>query len=166
MTTIAYKDGVLAADGRETEDGVITSEKCQKIFQMSDGRYVAISGDSDWRAVKALIDECGDVPDILDLVSVEQEHGLIIADPEKKRLTYAYVMPADYPRTTYTAETLELPLDRPFATGSGGSFAIGAMFAGKSAVEAVEIAKKSDIYSGGDVSYVRLWGVDRKKRKR
>lgn len=41
--------------------------------------------------------------------------------------------------------------DKSFAIGTGGSFAVAAMSAGKTPKEAVQIACKHDIYSGGGV---------------
>lgn len=43
-----------------------------------------------------------------------------------------------------------------FALGSGGNFALGAVLAGKTAKEAVEIAKKLDINSGGKIKTVKI----------
>ncbi len=44
----------------------------------------------------------------------------------------------------------------PFAIGSGGEFALGAMFAGAPARAAVEIAAKLNIYTGGSISEIDI----------
>lgn len=43
------------------------------------------------------------------------------------------------------------PISAPFAMGSGEDFAMAAMLCGKTAVEAIEIAKQLDVYTGGKV---------------
>jgi ATP-dependent protease HslVU (ClpYQ) peptidase subunit len=43
------------------------------------------------------------------------------------------------------------PISAPFAFGSGEDFAMAAMLCGKSAEEAIEVAKQLDLYSGGRV---------------
>ncbi len=52
----------------------------------------------------------------------------------------------------------------PQAIGSGCEFAMGAMIAGKTAKEAVEIAIELDPYSGGDVQVVILHEAEDEKR--
>lgn len=45
-------------------------------------------------------------------------------------------------------------IDAPFAIGSGASYALGAMSAGKDAIEAVEIAAHYDAMTGGPFSFM------------
>jgi ATP-dependent protease HslVU (ClpYQ) peptidase subunit len=47
-------------------------------------------------------------------------------------------------------------IDPPFAIGSGMDFALGAMDAGKSPAEAVEIACRRDPHSGGEVTSLSI----------
>lgn len=46
-------------------------------------------------------------------------------------------------------------VEPPFAFGSGGDVALGAMLCGKTAKEAVEMAKTTDLYTGGEVISVK-----------
>ena len=48
------------------------------------------------------------------------------------------------------------PASDPFAIGSGQDFAMGAMYSGKTAVEAVRIAIKLDANSGGPVRSITV----------
>lgn len=48
------------------------------------------------------------------------------------------------------------PLTVPNAMGSGGCYALGALYAGATPAEAVEIAKKLDVFSGGDIQFVDI----------
>ena len=45
MTTIAYRNGVLAADGLGTRGSWLLPGKAQKLFRMKDGGMAAITGD-------------------------------------------------------------------------------------------------------------------------
>ena len=52
MTTICYRDGVLAGDGRETiiedrESSYVDNDKCTKIFKLKDGRLFGASKTSE-----------------------------------------------------------------------------------------------------------------------
>jgi len=51
---------------------------------------------------------------------------------------------------------VSMPVKQPFSTGSGSVYAVGAMDAGASAEEAVNIACYRDPYSGGDVQVMSL----------
>jgi len=149
MTTIAYKDGVLAADGRETIDGAIFNESAIKIANLGNGLYFAGSGDSDDRAIREILGS-GQIPSVEDLREIKQEHYGILADAKANKL---YYVAADDKACAIN----DIPIDRPFATGSGGVYALGAMLAGASAKEAVQAAKKIDVNSGGKVRCVQLW---------
>lgn len=56
----------------------------------------------------------------------------------------------------YDEKLVPYVVDYPYALGSGSEYAMGAMYAGKNAKEAVDIACELDIYSGGDVHSVML----------
>jgi ATP-dependent protease HslVU (ClpYQ) peptidase subunit len=51
-------------------------------------------------------------------------------------------------------------IEPPFAFGAGGDIALGAMIAGKTAVEAVQIAEDTDIYTGGKINSMPAPMVD------
>lgn len=48
----------------------------------------------------------------------------------------------------------EVWVERPFAIGSGRDFALAAMDMGATAKEAVEMAAKRDVYTGGTIRTV------------
>ena len=63
--------------------------------------------------------------------------------------------------------------EAPYAMGSGGSYALGAMASGLSAPEAVAIACRYDVFSGGCISFfdtqtaaagIQTWNYDGEKR--
>lgn len=53
----------------------------------------------------------------------------------------------------------------PYAIGSGGKYAMGAMAAGLSAFEAVAIAKRFDLYTGGDIHCINMTEIIRERNE-
>jgi ATP-dependent protease HslVU (ClpYQ) peptidase subunit len=139
MTTIAYKDGELAGDGRITEDGTVITDKQRKVHRLRDGRLVGWAGSlaGSKRFLKALRDN----PDTL---------------PELKLDVNAIVI-ARNGKVSLFEENTWMELKQPhYAYGSGSLIALGAMDAGASATEAVRIAARRDTGSGGRVLTERL----------
>lgn len=137
MTTIAWDGKTLAVDSKETANGTIISTSRKKLY-LDQGQYkaVAISGDLvdclniiDWIASGGL----GDKPAI-------PEGSSIIAIDECGR-AYRYISPC----------LIRLEIKAPYGDGSGYELVLGAMDAGATAVEAVKIACKRDVYTGGRV---------------
>jgi ATP-dependent protease HslVU (ClpYQ) peptidase subunit len=56
----------------------------------------------------------------------------------------------------YSGAPYVLPFDAPFAIGSGGDYALGAMMHGATAAESVGVAAKLDITTGGDVQVFNI----------
>lgn len=132
MTTIAFKDGVLAADSRCTGHHI---HKIKKIY----------------RAGNALIGICGRVTS-----------ALLFVDWYAKRETPPPKLQDDddFEAFVLTPKGLfywdnklrEVPMGKAFAAiGTGGDFAMGAMAMGADAVEAVKVAKTLDPYTGGAI---------------
>lgn len=139
MTTIAYKDGVMVADGRITlYDGII-SDNLTKIVKLSDGALLAVVGEFAYAASirRHLEDEDVDLPtgDSFKALLVETDGTIKLYEGE--------------------GDFYEVPADR-IALGSGGHFAYGAMEMGATAEEAVAVAIKRDPCSGGRVQVLRL----------
>ena len=146
MTTIAYdfELGIVAADSQETG---YNGEKfnCKKLFRVENlivatagGTYAGMAfvnwleewdGEPDWT----------DHPDFTNLDLEEDFECLVIRED----------------KSCFTVNRLFVPVDqsgnRFITLGSGGSAARGAMMAGATPKEAVEIAKKIDSYTGGKV---------------
>lgn len=155
MTTIAYKNGVVAADSRvtvESEGGGARNFATQKLFR----RTVHING----------------VPKNVILATAgESAPGSLFVDqwasgkslPEIRE-AFAYTEP-DFTILVVTEDGLfEVdrwcvmePVYEPFyAIGSGSKVAMGAMEAGASAQKAVEIACRRDPYTAPPVVTMRL----------
>lgn len=147
MTTIAYKDGVMAADSRSTRNGTIVSERCCKIFKAKNGWLIG------WTGSAPLIDKIKEWAD----GGCEGEPPAIPKNGDDTSSGLALIVKGDGSIWELDHHGVLDPVNGDFmAEGSGWEIAMGAMAAGKSAIEAVEVAKTLDIYTGGDVQSVRL----------
>ncbi len=138
MTTIAYKDGVLASDSRLTYNEFICTDKCKKIWRLKDGTLFAASGDNEGglAALNALT------------------KGLPLPKSDRE-YTAVRILPKGQIYSTDGALWVRWP-EKFIAIGSGGKYAAAAMRAGADAKSAVKIGIASDVYSGGRVQNLRL----------
>lgn len=145
MTTIAYRDGVMASDSCVTGYGMQEASIC-KIRRTSAGALVGFSGDADTRAVFALLDKVKNdkqLPDKRAIVDCQTDFAAIIAFSPSN---VWFIECDEGENGRYTASVC--PANLGFsAVGSGAKLAIGAMLAGKGAREAVALACKVDSYS-------------------
>ena len=136
MTTIAYRDGIMAADSQLTSGSIAVSGNVSKIH-FKDGNVFAVSGL--WGDTLKILKWFeaglkGDIPKITD-----DSQGLLLkADGTFYGLWENQTM-------------VSLDQNEFYAIGSGADIALGAMEMGASAVESVEVGIKRDIYSGGKV---------------
>jgi ATP-dependent protease HslVU (ClpYQ) peptidase subunit len=140
MSTVAYKDGVMAAESRGTSGDIIRG-KVQKLFQLDDGRVVGIAGDVGYEAeFLAWLDDGARLekkPDFSGAASfcaiVGSLSGFVVYGKELR----CQEIGADF-----------------YAIGSGNEIALGAMSYGATARQAVECACKFDVYSGGEITEI------------
>lgn len=141
MTTVACDGHWIAADGLvTTEEGIVAEFNATKIMRLKDGSIIGGSGI--YHAIEALrafldgekteVELCGGEWDAMRLM------------PDGTGLYYCDRHP-----------TLGVPCSWPSVLGSGGNIALGAMLAGKTPKEAVEIAASRDIESGGQITCLR-----------
>lgn len=142
MTVICFKNGVLASDTQITING-IAAEHWDKVIKTEDGRLIGACGD--WPAAVALRD------------------WLVAKDPEKdlefmpQMGASALVIMPDGEVLSFTSSLTVCRARAPFyALGSGFQIATGAMAAGATAEEAVVIAMKYDVNSGGEIVSVNI----------
>lgn len=135
LTTIAYRDGVMAADGRVTVGQLIVTDTCHKITKLSDGALFALCGDDRLeQALIAWLEACD--PEVM--------------PPQGKDFTAVLV------DTQGVLSTFEGSGD-DFVTwggeyaafGSGQDIAYGAMEMGATADQAVAAAIRRNTHSGG-----------------
>ena len=142
MTTIAYRGGVLAADSQENVRNCKSSYSVPKVWKLDDERLVAGCGHEAEiaHAVRRL--QSGASYYTLGL----ENSQLIVVTP----LNLVICENNSY---------FELDKVEFAAWGTGATAALGALHAGASAIEAVQIAILVDPSSGGLVQYV----TERKK---
>jgi hypothetical protein len=133
MTTIAYKDGVIAYDSRQTRNNRIVSDDSLKC-QVVDGVSFFLSGAvCDEKAlIAAYFGTPSPVPVECSGYAVDGGKLLMVGHDENTGIWKQ-----------------ELDLANPDAIGSGAQYAIAAMDMGASAEDAVRAAMKRDIYTGG-----------------
>lgn len=144
MTTIAYKDGVMAADTRAYAGFNTSIGEKRKVRRLADGTLVGCS-----------TNRVGFGEAIIDWYS----RGV---DPDKHptagetKFALLAVKPNGDGFYAYDDFLLSGPLRAPcFAIGSGEGAALGAMYAGATAERAVEIACDIDIWSGRPITVLR-----------
>lgn len=142
MTTIAYRNGVIAADTRATRGEVLLPGHSRKIRRLDDGSVIAIKGDLcmmepflSWLQSNRQ----GSMPDL-----DKSGTGLI-------HLTKGGVFV--YEGAGWYQE--DLPF---FAMGSGCVPAMTAMYMGANAAKAVRVAMDVDPYTGGRIDWMTLDG--------
>lgn len=143
MTTIAFKDGILAADSRAMCNNWISHESAEKIFQETHpvhGKMLfAISGDyvEGRHAVAAIFAKEKYIPQ-------HNETSFTILGVNAQGQLRVWCVG----ETHTEGELITAPF---YAIGSGRVPAMAAMHAGATAHEAVEVAKKLDPNTGGPV---------------
>lgn len=136
MTTIAYRDGVMAADS-QAGCGTTRRGETQKIFRV--GPYVVGFSGALGHALRFLKWVEDGMPDARPEIPREDGFRALVAE-------------ADGTLLTFDDDLMPQRIDAPFhATGSGVEIALGAMAAGASAEEVVKIAAQFDVYTGGTI---------------
>ena len=155
MTTIAYTKGLMACDSCWTlGDHQVTS--LIKITRLASGALLGQAGDNDSREMEDFLKKVKapkNLPYRKDLLDLKIDFaGLLVLPAGQIYRVNCREKPDDY-----NDEVGFTPISRKYAAcGSGTMFAIGAMAAGKTALEAVEIAAEHDINTRAPVHVVRL----------
>lgn len=146
MTTIAYRNGIMAADGRETiaenakDDGYIVRDNCKKIVRMKDGSLFAGRGVSE------------------DITRVQSALEADKRKMPKGDCTCLWIKP-DGSVFLYEGRRFTQVENMPYhAIGSGARYALVAMDAGADAQSAVKFAFR-DVWSGGEIQVEPLKAV-------
>lgn len=147
MTTVAFRDGVMASDSRGV-DSSVGIVKLQKLFRKKmKGKEHIIGVAGHWEAALLFVDWYGtndtSLADRIGKLPADSSFDIMIWTG-KKLLTSDAMM-----RLTEWNEDY-------YAIGSGGAYAITAMDCGKTAAQAIQMAMKRDIHTGGRVVTMRL----------
>jgi ATP-dependent protease HslVU (ClpYQ) peptidase subunit len=143
VTTVVYRDGVMAGDGRETIDqggsSMILRDDCPKVYRLKDGRVFGAAHGSE--AIERMLRALNEGQDIHKLTPHLEDVVAIVVDKKG--------------RIMVSEGIIWVRVRVPFYTiGSGSMFAFPALKAGVSAIEAVRIACECDPFSGGKKSHI------------
>lgn len=144
MTTIAYKDGVIAFDSRMTGGDVIISDSINKVHTHKGVKFILSGAPCDF-------------DEFFQMYFGEIDHE----DTKTKRgvngiaLVYGNMYSVGY-NSEDGFYSDAMPKHTPRAFGSGRDHALTAMDMGATAVEAIKMAKLRDIYTGGRVRTIKI----------
>jgi ATP-dependent protease HslVU (ClpYQ) peptidase subunit len=144
MTTIAYRDGILAVDSQITHGEIIMPYSATKFWVLNTHAGV-FSGVGDLNEISILKKW---------LMSAKAS-----PQPEATNSAMFHFTIANNISTVQIWEgagTYEKTFDNYVAYGSGAAFALGAMAAGANAVEAVKIARSFDVWTGNIVQSINV----------
>jgi ATP-dependent protease HslVU (ClpYQ) peptidase subunit len=140
VTTLAYRNGIMAADSTIWEDGC-RAYSAKKIRRLSDGSLVGFAGNYD------------DVGDVIDWL----EAGAKGPKPRTDLLDALVVRPNGKVFRLVQVSKRLLPAEGPyFAIGMGMQAALGAMFAGADPRTAVMAARAHTDGAAGRILVMRL----------
>ena len=138
MTTIAYDGQHMAADSLITQDSYVVGD-FMKIVAVPSG-FIGLAGD---------------VEDIILVIEWFNDGMDKDKKPEIESVNIIYVT-NDGMVYCMSERLIPIPIDPPFAIGSGQDFALSAMLLGKSAKDAVEFAMTRDTSTGGAIVVVEV----------
>lgn len=134
MTTIAYKDGIIAYDGRVTAGRTIVYDDFDKLREREGVFFLGTGATSEINELiglffgEEILGECG-------------AEAIAVQDGALTLIGY------------YDGKLAKTPMlmDRPYAIGSGMDHALTAFDMGASAYQAIEMAMKRDCGTGGKI---------------
>jgi ATP-dependent protease HslVU (ClpYQ) peptidase subunit len=137
MTTVAYRDGVLAADSRVTVGDMVLTDKATKVHRLRDGHLFGWSGNAE------------------DAVRLKQALQKRVTPPPDLDLSAILISPEGEIRVF--EGNIWVTVKSPYyAVGTGANGALCAMDAGADAKTAALIGSKRDTSSGGKIKCVKL----------
>lgn len=154
MTTVAYRDGILAGDTAMGTDGSLLGYG-QKIFKHKKGWLLGFSGNAQYcHLAKDWFMKCSSVSELLEPwpegMRGDDAVNLIFVLDKKTIIRFE----------GKKAYEVLLPKKSPFyAIGTGREVALGAFEAGATAKQAVRAAKRWDHATGGKIQTLKL-GVE------
>ena len=144
MTTIVYRDGVVAYDSRCTNGDMITSDKAEKKIVINNVTFFMAGFIGDFETLTSAYFDVDLQKDI------DSEGPCAIAVDDGK----VFLISIDPSESKFWKQPLDW-FDR-YAIGSGAPYAQGAMGMGADAVTAVKIASQLDIRTGGKIKSFKI----------
>lgn len=165
MTTIVYRDGILAADTQMTEGEFILPMPCHKLTRVerADGSISLIGATGSMLYMKELEEWVISEPRIgPQPVNDKADSGIVLevvwrpggSDQRGKVQINSY---SGDTGLFWSAEWKYTFRDGYFATGAGAAYAYGALGTGASADQAVRVAARFDTYTNSDIDTINFW---------
>ena len=151
MTTIAYDTKTLCSDSRSSMGSMIYEDDAQKLF-MNVGPFAVVGiagGYQDAMDIIAIISDFTKVDQIRAIPHEAVGDCVLLAVAHNGDL---WIYQGD--------ESCMLRSDRPFAVGSGSTYALSAIDLGKSAEEAIEYASTRDMHTNNVIQKAILVSED------
>lgn len=162
MTTIAYRNGVMAGDTAGNDDECKAME-CEKVRRLRGGWVVGYAGhlcylDHVMEAISSGLGRAAPAPCLLDLSELVGEEKAEDDDPDDIGLLMAHRTHGVYrAELSKRGHLMCYRIDGGYhALGSGNAVALGALHHGATAREAVEAAMHHDHSTGGHVTEVEV----------
>lgn len=157
MTTIVYRDGVMAADSRVVRLGdgvqpVIMPERATKLYRLADGTVAGFSGH--FEAALGWLDRAK-VGGVEAVAGIDIGLGTSILTATPGHLDQFGKQALRMWGGVGYYDVCISPLNGFYALGSGKIAALGALYAGATAERAVEIAALLDFSTGGEI--LTMW---------
>jgi len=149
MTTIAYRDGVMASDSRASDLHYKHVTMCQKVFRLNSGALLGTAGDCDARALMVMLDNVTNsesLPTRLELKELEMSLEGLLVLPNKEVWQIDIEWSEQEHEGFWDAQAWQIE-DDVAAVGSGAAFALGAMGHGADPIEAIRSAVRFDLFS-------------------
>lgn len=159
MTTIAYKDGIMAADSQATMGShKFSNGMTQKVYVVGEGTgLMARAGTIDDRLmIEEHFDQIVDMETFVNWVELNSAVGIdsewiLVFNGDLNRVYIGQASPDKVETMKTQVSIIDLDDGEGIAGGSGWKYAIGAMRAGASAGQAVAIASEFCTQTGGEV---------------
>lgn len=140
MTTIVYRDGIIAYDSQINEGAAIIYDDWDKKIVRNGVIFVLCGRMDQYEKMVDLYFSWDAPPPDLDAGAILSDGGKLYSFSHDE--SHLFKSP--------------IPADKYYATGSGMDYALGALDMGATAAEAVKVAIKRDQRSGGRVRTVRV----------
>lgn len=140
MTTVACDGKSMAGDGLETADNTIVGYSVDKVFKLADGSILGAAGQS------------SDIKLFMDWLEDDDEDS----KPPKVKDFAALVLDTDGQLFYYDDTLAPTQSESPAAIGTGKDHALTAMDMGADAHTAVEMAARRDVFTGGDITSLKI----------
>lgn len=151
MTTIAYRDGIMACDSCWALNGSLIDNLANKIYRLKSGALLGQCGSNDIRPMIDILQHAKtekQMPSYEAICNVRVSGMYLLALPNRR--VFKFATTALHPEQ-WTDDVADLGMWRvelPFAAvGSGTDLAMGAMAQGATAAQAVRVACRFDINS-------------------